>query len=204
MEKPSFYIAKALRAILQMPAMRNCVIDRTSKVCSGTQLTNIIMRKYSYIGHDCFVVNAEIGSFCSIADNCRIGGAEHNISFVSTSPVFCRGKNVLRKNFSNLDNAITSKTSIGNDVWLGAGTIVKSGVHISTGAVVGGGSVVTKDIPPYEIWAGNPAKLIRKRFDDRTIDALINSCWWELSDVDIKRVAPFIKDPTAFLAAMKE
>ncbi len=129
--------------------------------------------KYSYIGNYCTVINSEIGKFCSIADNCIIGGANHPIGWVSTSPVFHQGKNVLRKNFSALEFVTTTRTFIGNDVWIGSNCLIKSGIKISDGAVIGMGSVVTKNVGPYEIWAGNPAKMIKGRFADSIIDDLL-------------------------------
>lgn len=148
------YIAKGLRYILQPPALTNCIIDKTSAVCSGSQINYTIMGRYSYIGHDCFCVNVEIGSFCSIADGCRIGGATHPIQRVSTSPVFHAGKNVMKKNFCNIEPIRTPKTKIGNDVWIGANACIKSGVTIGDGAVIGMGAVVTGDVAPYEIRGG--------------------------------------------------
>lgn len=78
-------------------------------------------------------------------------------------------------------------TKIGNDVWLGIRTIVLGGVTIADGAVIGAGSVVTKDVGPYEIWAGNPARFIRKRFDDETIRKLLESKWWDWDDEKLYR-----------------
>ena len=82
---------------------------------------------------------------------------------------------------------IFQNTYIGNDVWIGEGVKIKAGVTIGDGAVVGMGSIVTKDLEPYGIYAGNPAKLIRRRFDDDTIEQLIKLKWWEWSDETIER-----------------
>lgn len=154
MEKMSFYVAKGLRATLQRPAIRSSVIDKSSRVCSGSQLSRVEMNRYSYIGHDCFLNNVKIGAFCSIADGCKIGGAAHQMKYVSTSPVFVAGKNIMNANFSEHKDAESKQTIIDNDVWLGMDCHIKAGVHIHTGAVIGMGSVVTKDVPPYEIWGG--------------------------------------------------
>ena len=186
--------AKVLRIGLNRPALNDCEIDKKSKVCEGTQATRVKMGKYSYIGCFCFLVNTEIGKFCSIADNCRIGGAEHPLNRLSMSPVFHDGKNVLGTNFNNISAVPTIETIIGNDVWIGANCCIKSGVSIADGAVVGMGSIVVHDIGPYEIWAGNPAKLIRKRFDDDTIDRLLHTQWWELDDSEIGKFAEYIDD----------
>ena len=171
-------IAKGLRNVLQPPALTNSTIDKKSKICSGTNINDSTMDRYSYIGHDCFVLRSKIGPFVSIADNCRIGGGGHPLDRVSTSPVFHEGKNILKKNFASFPMENAAQTVIGADVWIAADVVVLSGVNIGVGAVVGTGSVVTKDIPPYEIWAGNPARKIRDRFDEDTKNKLLESQWW--------------------------
>lgn len=197
------YIAKGLRHVLHPPALTNCKIDKTSAVCSGSQINRTSMGRYSYIGHDCFFVNVDVGSFCSIADGCRVGGATHPIQRVSSSPVFHAGKNVMKKNFCHLKEIETPKTVIGNDVWIGQGAFIKAGIHIETGAVIGMGSIVTNDIGSYEIWGGNPAKLIRKRFDEKTIKELLNSKWWEFNDDDLFKYAQYFNKPEEFLGRIE-
>ena len=123
----------------------------------------------------------------------------HPIDRVSSSPVFHDGKNVMKKNFCHLDPVETPKTVIGNDVWIGANVCIKSGVTIGDGAVIGMGAVVTNNVGPYEIWAGVPAKLIRKRFDDETIQNLINSEWWNWSDDKIDRLADKFENVEEFI-----
>ena len=196
-------IAKAMKKLLNPPALNHCKIDKTARICPGCELTEVTVGRYSYMGSWCFSVNAEIGSFCSIADNCRIGGAAHELSYVSTSPVFTRGKNILKKNFAQLEHQKAPRTVIGHDVWLGAGCQIKSGVTVHTGAVIGMGSIVTHDVPPYEIWAGNPARKIRDRFDDDTAERLLSSKWWEMGDAELSSVAGEFGEPEAFLAAEK-
>ena len=179
-------IAKGLKKILNPPAMRNCHIDSTAKVCSKSELNGVSIDKYSYIGNDCFMVNVGIGAFCSIADRVCIGGASHPIERVSLSPVFHEGNNVLGVNIQSFPYVHTLKTSIENDVWIGLGAIVLSGVTIHNGAVIGAGSVVTHDVPSYEIWAGNPARKIRDRFDKETAEKIEKTEWWSRSDAEIK------------------
>lgn len=192
-------LAKGMKILLHPPALRECVIDSTAHVCSKSELTNVELGRYSYIGNNCFMVNTEIGSFCSIADNVNIGGASHPISRVSSSPVFHEGKNVLNKNFQTFSVEPTKNTIIENDVWIGVGVIIKAGVVIHNGAVIGSGSVVTHDIPSYEIWAGNPAKKIRNRFDDDTSEMLENTQWWNLPDEKIQEISNHFDDVNKFL-----
>lgn len=198
------FVAKALRAVLQPPAITNSRLAKKARVCSGSQINDSDIDNYSYIGHDCFFVNVQVGRFSSVADNCRLGGATHPIERVSTSPVFHSGKNILKKNFANHPDISTAKIIVGHDVWIGANAIVLSGVSIGTGAVVGAGSVVTKSIPPYEIWAGNPAKKIRDRFSEETKEALLRSCWWTWDDEKIEKYALKFNDPAAFIEQLRE
>lgn len=204
MEKISFYIAKAMKRFLKPAAIRSSDIDKTSAICAGSQINNTTVGKYSYLGYDCFTVNADIGSFCSIADNCRIGGATHPMGWVSMSPVFAEGKNILGKNYSFHKDTEPQRVTIGNDVWLGAGVQIKSGVEIGNGAVVGMGSIVTKNIPAFEVWAGNPAKFIRKRFSDEIIAELENSHWWEWDDAKLTEMAQYFDSPEKLIQANKE
>jgi acetyltransferase-like isoleucine patch superfamily enzyme len=198
-EKIKRYIAKGLRYVLQPPALTNCKIDKTSAVCSGSQINRTSMGRYSYIGHDCFFVNVDVGSFCSIADGCRVGGAMHPIQRVSSSPVFHAGKNVMKKNFCHLKEIETPKTIIGNDVWIGANVCIKAGIRIGDGAVIGMGAIVTEDVAPYEVRAGVPARLIKKRFDEDTIKKLLETQWWDWADEKIVRLADNFENVEEFL-----
>ncbi len=199
MGKISYYLSKGLREILQRPAIGKSIVNAKSKVCSGSQLYRVKMDRYSYIGHDCFLNNVEVGSFCSIADGCKIGGATHQVGYVSTSPVFVTGKNVLRTNFAHHKDTESRQTIIENDVWIGMGCFIKEGTRIQTGSIVGMGSVVTKDIPPYEIWAGNPARKIRDRFSNDIAQQLLHSEWWRLNDEELKQYSISFNDPESFL-----
>jgi len=121
----------------------------------------------------------EIGKFCSLADGVTIySGGEHNYNWVSTYNFFPR-----------LSNKICSKSKgkvkIGNDVWIADGALILSGVTIEDGAVIGARAVVSKDVAPYEIVAGNPARHIRYRFDAETIQELSEIKWW---DWDIEKI----------------
>ncbi|HFE38954.1 MAG TPA: CatB-related O-acetyltransferase [Gammaproteobacteria bacterium] len=157
------------------------------------------MGRYSYCGYECRITACDIGAFVSISDRVMIGGATHSMADVSMSPVFSGGRNILGKNFSNHKQKPTEKTMIGNDVWIGYAAIIKSGVSIGDGAVIGMGSVVTKNVPPYSVWAGNPARQIKQRFDDKTITRLLASQWWALPDERIAEISDQFHDVDAFL-----
>ena len=194
-----YYFAKLLKKILNPPALKNCEIDPTARVCPRSELSSVTIARYSYVGSMCFIVNTKIGAFCSIADRCCIGGAMHPTERVSTSPVFHCGKNVLQRNFADLPKIKTPQTIIEEDVWMGMGCYVKAGVHIGRGAVVGMGSVVTHDVPPYEIWAGNPARKIRDRFDKTKAEALSRTRWFEWDESILEKRASLFIDVGAFI-----
>lgn len=193
-----YLIAKFLKKI-RLSSVKNSKIARTSDIGSGSNVANSTMDRYSFCGYDCDINNAVIGSFCSIANNVCIGGAMHPVDWVSMSPVFYSGRDSVKKKFSRFDRPADKTTHIGSDVWIGDGAFIKQGVNIGVGAVIGMGSVVTKDVPPYTIVAGNPARVIRKRFNDDIINRLLESRWWEMSDNQLKTLAVDIKDPESFL-----
>lgn len=180
-------------------AIKNSFVHKTSKIESGTQFINSNMNKHSFCGYDCDINSCDIGSFTSIANGVIIGGGMHPISWISTSPVFYKGRDSVKAKFSEYEREPLKKTVIGHDVWIGQNVMIKQGVNIGNGAVIGMGSIVTKDIKPYTIVAGNPAKLIRKRFDDDTIQRLLNSKWWELDELELLKYAKNIKNPEKFL-----
>ncbi|WP_319002180.1 CatB-related O-acetyltransferase [Pseudomonas chlororaphis] len=176
-------------------------IPSTSKVESGSTVLGTTFGAYSFCGYDCTFIKCEVGRFCSIASKVVVGGARHPMEYVSTSPVFLSHKESIKTKFSRHEYHWQPRTVIGHDVWIGEGVYVKGGVTIGVGAVVGMGSVVTKDIPPYAIYAGNPARLIRYRFSEAVVAALLKSQWWEYSDEELRAVAPDFNDPETFLKA---
>lgn len=180
-------------------AVINSEVDKTAALDSLVRFYNSSIGRYSYVGLSSFINNTSIGDFCSISGGCTIGAEEHALSYVATSPVFTEGSNILGANFCKLPEKKSLKTTIANDVWIGAGSFIKSGVVISTGAVIGMGSVVTKDIGPYEIWAGNPARFIRNRFNEETIHELLLSEWWTLDAGEIEKIACTFSSPEHFL-----
>lgn len=183
--------------------LQEAVVDKTAAICSGVRFYRGKIGKYSYIGNNSFVSDTDIGCFTSISTDCYIGGTSHPTDWVSTSPVFHKWENIMKKNFARHEFEIFKRTTIGNDVWIGNRVMIKAGVKIADGAVIGMGSIVTKDIGPYEIWAGNPARLIRKRFDDETIDAFEKMKWWEWDDNTIEKYAEKFTVPSELIEAWK-
>lgn len=193
-----FFISKLLRAI-NRPALRGCKIDKTAKVGTGSNCINVQMGRYSYMGKNNSVCNTSIGSFCSIASYCAIGGGDHPIDSVSTSPVFFKGRNIFGKHFSQIHKELNKEVVIGNDVWIGENVFVNSGIKIDDGAIIGAHSVVTHDVPPYAIVAGTPARILKYRFEQDEIARLLEIKWWYWTDKNLRECADKFKSVNVFL-----
>lgn len=203
MNSIAYYLFK-LQKKLRGKAISNSTIHFTSKVEAGSEVINSHFDKYSFCGYNCTLVNVDIGSYCSISNNVVMGGGMHPMEWVSTSPVFYHGRDSVRKKFSEFKRKPPSKIIVGNDVWIGERVLVKQGVRIGTGSVIGMGSVVTKDVEPYSIVAGNPARIIRMRFEKEIIEELLNSKWWEMSEDKLQIAAKHIQNPIQFLEEIRK
>lgn len=144
-----------------------------------------------YGWQDCLKIS--VGKFCSIAEDVVVlAGGEHNLSAVSTSPYFDQVINNCRVNSKG-------NVQIGNDVWIGHGVIILSGVSVGDGAVIAAGAVVTKNVPPYAVVVGVPAKILKYRFDESTVRALLDICWWDWDDARIGLAANDFFDVEKFI-----
>lgn len=199
-----FYISKGLRKYLNPPAIRDCEIHPTVAIWDHCTVDGTKIGKYTYISDHTLISSADIGAFCSISSYCHIGGAAHPLNFVSTSPVFVAGHNAFDVNIAEHKFEAYQRTFIGNDVWIGTHCLIKSGIHIANGAVIGMGSVVVKDVGPYEVWAGNPARFIKKRFDDTTIEKLLGIEWWKFPDKKLKKYGKYLSSPEKLIKAVEE
>ena len=143
--------------------------------------------------------NIKIGKFCSIGDEVRLlTGGEHYTDRISTY-----GKNLINTKIMGAQYT-KGDITIGNDVWLALGCFIMSGVTIGDGAVIGAKAVVTKDVPPYAIVGGNPAKVIRYRFCEEEIEELLKIKWWNWSDNKLEENWSLIQDkPEKLLAKLR-
>lgn len=158
---------------------KKCFIGPFAKMYS-TKMGN-----YTRLRHFCTVAHAEIGNFCSIATGVKIGIAGHPTNLLSTNSAFYL-EHSLNENFKNdIKYTPYSQTKIGNDVWIGEKALIMSGLTIGDGAIIAAHAVVTKDVPPYSIVGGVPAKVIKYRFPKEVIDKLLEIQWWNMSDEEI-------------------
>jgi acetyltransferase-like isoleucine patch superfamily enzyme len=145
-----------------------------------------------------------IGKFTSMATGVSIALGNHRTDTVSSYP-FASIDGFWPSHPDAPDHATKGDVVIGNDVWIGANAFITSGVTIGDGAVIGAASVVTRDVPPYAIVGGNPARLIRYRFTPEQIAALLAICWWNWPDETVDRFLPLIMstDIDAFIDAAR-
>lgn len=166
----------------------DCKIAPKGVVYLQSRLSGVTLGDYSYIGRGTIIHNTSIGKFCSISDFCVIGLPGHKIDIISSSPIFSEVKNGTKSSWVKSDlpqEPVNIK--IGNDVWIGYRAIIPSNVTIGDGAVIAAGAVVVKDVPPYAIVGGVPAKIIKYRFSQDVIDYLLELRYWDKKDEEIKK-----------------
>ena len=165
---------------------------------------NIIVGDFTYIADSEFESHVThhyewngdkliIGKFCQIAAGVEfvMNGANHQMNAVSTFPFYTlEGWNMNAPAMA--DMPLKGDTIIGNDVWIGQNAVVLPGVHIGDGAIIGANSVVGSDVAPYTIVVGNPAKELRKRFDEELIDLMLKLKWWDKSIDEIDKLIPVL------------
>ncbi|WP_417228370.1 CatB-related O-acetyltransferase [Amphritea sp.] len=165
-------------------------LGRYVKVMAKASVYDSKIDDFSYIAGG-KVNRSTIGKFSAVGSGALVGGlGMHPTNFLSIHPAFYSTKNQCGINFAGEEFFSEYKeTTIGNDVWIGANAIILDGVNVGDGAIVGAGAVVTKDVPPYAVVTGVPARILRYRFTEEKARLLIGSLWWDLSDELLKEVA---------------
>ena len=178
--------------------------DREIYVRPTIRNPNILVGDFTYIADSEFESHVThhydwngdrliIGKFCQIAAGVEfvMNGANHQMNAVSTFPFYTlEGWDMAPPDRSDLP--LRGDTVIGNDVWIGQNAVILPGVTIGDGAIIGANSVVGSDVPPYTIMVGNPARELRRRFDDELIDLLLRFRWWDRSIEEINALIPIL------------
>lgn len=162
--------------------VRHCLLGHHVRIDRNNLLMNVEMGDYTYTGPFDMLFHLKIGKFTSISYGVTIGAPEHNYKLLSTHPfIYDSYYEVFDKSEVVRNDKFDKETEIGNDVWIGCNSTILRGVHIGDGAVIGANSLVNRDVPPYAVVAGCPAKIIKYRFPKETIDKLITIKWWNWS-----------------------
>lgn len=190
----NLYIKGFLKYFFKKQVSKISLITNDSFVSSkaivtrGCKVFKSSIDDFSYCAPNVELVCCKMGKYCSIGKSSVIGLPFHTLNFLSTSPVFTEVHNRLKFSYvtKNIVDIPYKDVIIGNDVWIGTGVIILGGIKIGNGAVIGAGAVVTKDVDSYTIVGGVPAKPIRKRFDDKTINYIESLSWWNWNEEQIK------------------
>ena len=183
----------------------NCSFGEGVRIYSKVLIANSNIDSFSYIGVKSILKNCSLGKFCAVGPEVYIGLGQHPVNgVISTYPGFysAHASGVLSL---NVDSSIQEyePVSIGNDVWIGARSMILDGVKIGDGAVIAAGSVVTRDVEPYTVVGGVPAKLIKKRFSDEEVDKLIRFAWWNKEIDFLKENSKLMLNPKDFFELLK-
>ena len=187
-----------------------CTFGRHNMVCGRTVISTTSMGDYSYIGVNGRIAGTSIGKFCSIGPNVSIAPGKHPTNFVSTHPIFysmtfnCDSRFSTQQRFEEAVGV-----EIGHDVWIGNRVTILDGVKVGTGAIIAAHSVVNKDVEPYSIVGGAPARHIRYRFPAKKVSMLLKTKWWDQEDGFFRAHVDLFASDTGFdqlmqiLASMK-
>ena len=169
----------------------NSFFEGMNRIAAGAKLINCSCGCFTYIGNDSDLSYTKIGRFCSISRNVIVCRGNHPLHYITTHPSFyydtskqigCtihKGAPLYDNIYRYPENENKYQVIIGNDVWIGSHVLILGGVVVGDGSVIAAGSVVTKDVEPYSIVGGNPARLIRKRFSSDVVEKLLEMKWWE-------------------------
>ncbi|MDP2803628.1 MAG: chloramphenicol acetyltransferase [Phreatobacter sp.] len=173
--------------------VRDSRLGAYTEVGARTVISETVMGDYSYIVQDGQIDMATIGRFCSIASHVRINPGNHPMERASQSHFLYRASRYFDGEPDEagfFDWRRSHAVTIGHDVWIGHGGVVLAGKHIGTGAVVAAGAIVTKDVAPYTVVGGNPARVIKRRFPEEVAARLEALAWWDWDHERLRQALP--------------
>jgi acetyltransferase-like isoleucine patch superfamily enzyme len=183
---------------------RRSTLGRSIVLFPRASIISSAIGDYTYVQQDSQVVGTDIGKFCSIGMEVQIGLPAHALDMASTHPAFYLRETPIPRTFSATDKiSMGKRTVIGHDVWIGQRAMLMGGVSVGTGAVIGAGALVTRDVPPYAIVAGAPARPMRYRFDEALRVRLLASPCWDMPDNWLAAHVDDFVDPIRLLRAME-
>jgi acetyltransferase-like isoleucine patch superfamily enzyme len=173
--------------ISEKAKVSNSTLKDYTRVKDYVEVTHSTLGEYSNISQQSLINKTVIQKFTSIGHGSYIGLWEHNREVTTHSFYLYETSGFFVKGYTDYDKDVI-ETSIGNDVWIGANSIILKGTKIGDGAIIGAGSVVTRNIPPYAIAVGNPAKVIKYRYSQEDIEFFLNLKWWDFSRSKIQEI----------------
>lgn len=192
--------------------IKSSTFEGLNAVGARSRIYNSTIGYGSYVGADSAIIGTKVGRYCSLGPDISMPTGLHpTTGFASTSPLFFSTAGQLGRSFVRRQKFMEYRYAedgylrvIGNDVWVGGNVVILEGVTIGDGAILGAGCVVTKNVPPYSICVGVPAKPIRYRFDQETIDRLLATKWWERGHEWVEANADSFEDVQELLELLEE
>lgn len=180
---------------------RNVNFEECVRIEKGCFIGADKIGRYTFIGLNSYVDKSvsSIGRFCSIAMGAKIGLNNHPMDWVSTHPFLYNKRYEFVPENISVEGVNDKRTVIGNDVWIGANVTILAGITIGDGAVIGANALVTKDVEPYSVVNGIPAKHVKFRFEENVVKKLLEMKWWNWDDAKLKlRISDF-RNPENFI-----
>ncbi|PLY10146.1 MAG: acetyltransferase [Arcobacter sp.] len=186
--------------------IKDCSFGEYIEIASNNNIQDTVIDDYSYTSEHCQIIHSTIKKFVNIASYVRLNPSQHPMSWASQHHMQYRkemfGFGIDDESF--FDWRKERRVEVGNDVWIGHNVVIMGDVTVGDGAGIGSSSVVTKDIPPFAIVVGNPARIIRYRFDEKTIEALKTIAWWDWDYEKIKNSIDDFKSIELFIEKYKK
>ena len=180
--------------------MKDTSVGKHTRVYPRYSITHSKIGNYTYIGQNSRISRTDIGNFCSIGPNFMCDVPIHPLDGVSTSPVFYSTLRQCGTTFTDVNRATEfGYTKIGNDVFIGTNVTILTNVTIGDGAVVAAGAVVTKDVPPYAVVGGVPARIIKYRFGNEIIKKMLEIQWWNWDEEKLKEIPACFNEVESFV-----